>query len=218
MISVSSFIQHKLFVLLNIWVLHTHKSFLSTTWKLPQACPAGPGTWLIIVSDASCGSSVWSLRHVPDSCHGRRIEHFRPAATHKLKSLHFTSVFFTQRQSAALFLLACLLTEGSFRFAYVDTQLLRPQTCFLLRPGVLTNGVFSSLLPAVLECASEELELEEQLLNAAPLSEWWKEIPASVVVMKPQLHCVERRWTARSSVQRPSVKSSSKGQFDYLIC
>lgn len=156
----SSFIQHKLFVLLNIWVLYPYKSFISTTWKFPQTCPAGPGTWLIIVSDASCGSLVWSLRYVPDSFHGRRIEHFRPAATHKLKSLHFTSVFFTQRQSAALLLLVCLLTEESFHFAYVDMQSLRPQTRFLLRPCFLTNGFFSSLLPAVLECVSKELELK----------------------------------------------------------
>lgn len=146
---------YKLVVLLDIWVLYTHNLFISTTWKFPQTCPAGTGTW-IIVFDATCGSLVWSLRvltirYVTDSFHGHRIEHFRPVATHKLKSLHFTSVFFTQRQSVALFLLVCLLTEESFHFAYVYMQLLWPRTCFLLGTCFHTKGFLSSLFPAVLE-------------------------------------------------------------------
>lgn len=100
------FSHNSLFLFLNIWVFCTHKPFLSTTWKFPQTCPAGTATWLIVVLDASCGSLLWSrtVRHATDSLHGRTIEHFGPAATHKLKCLHFTSVFFTETRSAALFL------------------------------------------------------------------------------------------------------------------
>lgn len=123
----------------------------STTWKFPQTCPAGTGPWVIIVLDASCGSSVWSgvmtLWYFTDSFHGQRIKHFKPAATHKLKPLHFTPLFFFP-VSTALFIPMCLLTEESFQsiHSYYDLR------CVAFYQYVfIQNGFFTALSSTVLE-------------------------------------------------------------------
>lgn len=76
------------------------------------------------VVEARSGHRVRTMWYFTDSFRGHRIEHFKPAATHKLKPLHFTCVFFAKRQSVALLLLMCLFAEEPFqsRCSYYDLR------------------------------------------------------------------------------------------------